>query len=113
MSLRIKDIALLTVLKLEYDESELTGETHDLHLHHVIFRSHGGDDVRQNIVCLTRSQHEAYHSGDPAMRMALALHVDNKRPDVAAYIHEKLGGPGALLAWFERHGVRTRETFDR
>jgi len=105
--MRIKDPALLRYLKLSYDECEISGETQNLHLHHVIFKSgaHRGDDLRSNIICLAGWLHEAYHRGDPEARLLLALHVNEVRTDVAAYIAEKLDGPEALLSWFERHGL--------
>lgn len=102
---RIKDPALLTRLKFEYDECELTGETQSLHLHHVIFRSHCGDDLRQNIVCMARWKHDLYHAGDPQTMFELAVLVEHVRSDVAGYISEKLGSPAALLVWFAKHGL--------
>lgn len=103
--MRIKDPALLELLKYEYDECELTGETYNLHLHHVIFRTQGGDDLRSNIVCMVGYYHDLYHGGDAETRQQLAHHVNTKRTDVAAYISEKLAGPEALLEWFARHGL--------
>jgi hypothetical protein len=105
MMARIKDPALLELLKYEHDCCELTGETENLHLHHVIFKSHGGDDLRANIVCMVGWLHDAYHAGDRAARQRLAHHVNTERTDVAAYISEKLSGPEALLEWFSRHGL--------
>lgn len=105
--MRIKDPALLRLLKLEFDSCEITEETGDLHLHHVVFKSgaHRGDDLRENIICLAGWLHEAYHRGDTEARLLLARHVNEVRTDVAAYISEKLGGPEALISWFERHGL--------
>lgn len=100
---RIKDPALLGLLKYELDECELTGVTINLHLHHVVFKSQGGDDLRQNIICMADWLHERYHAGDPKVREMLARHVDEYRSDVAAYISEKLGSPGALVEWFNQH----------
>lgn len=100
---RLKDPALLALLKFEYDECELTGATEDLHNHHVIFKSQGGDDVRENIVCLVSWMHDKIHAGDPVAKQHLAAHIEYKRTDVAGYISEKLGGPDALLEWFARH----------
>lgn len=103
---RIKDTALLAILKLEYDSCEITGATDNLDLHHVILKSgaHRGDDLRQNIICLEHNLHMKYHRGDLEAMRAVARHVNSKRTDVAAYISEKLGSPEALLHWFERHG---------
>jgi hypothetical protein len=100
---RIKDPALLEVLKFEYDESELSGETGTLALHHVILRSKRGDDLRENIVCVTSKEHVLYHAADPEMRAAMGALVRDVRLDVAHYITRKLGGPGALAAWLSRH----------
>lgn len=100
---RIKDPALMRLLKFENDECEITGVTVNLHLHHVIYKSHGGDDLRQNIVCMADWLHERYHAHDPMVRKMLADHIETFRSDVAAYISEKLGSPAALVEWFERH----------
>lgn len=100
---RIKDTALLARLKFESDECELTGATDDLHLHHVIFKGQGGDDVRENIICLVSWMHDKIHAGDPVARQHLAAYIEHVRTDVAGYISEKLGGPDALLEWFARH----------
>lgn len=94
---------MLEVLKFEYDESELSGETGKLALHHVIFRSQRGDDLRENIVCMTGPEHVAYHAGDKEIWMALAALVTTIRLDVAEYIARKLGGPGAFAVWLSRH----------
>lgn len=102
---RIKDTMLLKLLKFEYDECEISGETSGLHLHHVIFKSQGGDDIRSNIICVVDSFHTLYHAGDPETRNMFAKHIDTHRPDTACYIAEKLGGAPALLEWFSRHGV--------
>jgi hypothetical protein len=103
---RIKDPALLALLKFEYDECELTGETFGLHLHHVILKSQGGDDLRENIICVVQWKHDAYHAGDAGVRLEIATFIDQQRPDVGCYIAEKLGGAEQLLVWFERHGLR-------
>lgn len=102
---RVKNPSLMRLLKIEYDECELSGETSDLHLHHVIFKSHGGDDMRQNIICLVEGLHTLYHRGDAETRRRVGEHVNEVRTDVAGYIADKLGGPDPLLEWFARHGV--------
>jgi 5-methylcytosine-specific restriction endonuclease McrA len=106
---RIRDPILLRMLKMEYDECEISGVTADLHLHHVIFKSHGGDDLRSNIICLTESVHTRYHRGDSRARIALARLVETRRTDVAEYIERKLGGRDALESWFNRHGIEEME----
>lgn len=100
---RIKDPALMRLLKFEYDCCEISGLTGDLHLHHVILKGQGGDDLRENIICMSKKLHELYHQGQPAARLLIAQHVDTQRPDVACYIAEKLGSADALLEWFARH----------
>ena len=103
---RIKDPALMRLLKYEVDECEVTGGVGLLHLHHVILKSQGGDDLRENILSMTEGLHEGYHRGDPIARGLVAQHIDRNRPDVACYIAEKLGGAEQLLDWFARHGVK-------
>ena len=100
---RIKDPVLMRLLKHESDECEITGVTVGLPLHHVIFKSHGGDDLRQNIICMVDWLHDRYHASDPKAMELLARHIEERRSDVAAYISEKLGSPGALVEWFDRH----------
>lgn len=102
---RIKDTVLLKLLKFEYDSCEITGVTSRLHLHHVIYKSQGGDDLRCNIICVGEEFHTRYHAGDIVIKRMLAEHVDIQRPDTANYIAEKLGGAPALLEWFSRHGI--------
>lgn len=102
---RIKDVPLLKLLKLECDECELSGLTTGLHLHHVIYKSHGGDDVRSNIVCMNDELHRAYHQGDTEVRAHLGWLVHKRRLDTANYIAAKLGGGVPLLEWFARHSV--------
>lgn len=102
---RIRDTALMKLLKFRFDCCEITGVTSGLHLHHVIYKSHSGDDLVANIICMSDTLHTRYHAGDPVARRLVAEHVDTLRPDVACYIAEKLGSAEALLEWFERHGI--------
>lgn len=92
----------MRALKLSLDECELSGETWDLHLHHVLFRSKGGDDCRANIVCMTRSLHEAYHRGEAEAMRKLGDHVKLVRMDTVEYLIEKLGF-GGYKQWAKRH----------
>jgi hypothetical protein len=101
---RINDPILLRLLKHEFDECEVSGSMNNLHLHHVIYRSQGGDDLRCNIICLSEEIHTQYHAGNPWAKGLLGRHVDESRPDVASYIAEKRGA-GYLLEWFDRHGL--------
>lgn len=84
------------------DECELTGEGCRPHLHHVIFKSQGGDDVRANIVGMLPELHESYHRGDEDVRNDLGWHVYRNRPDVQAYINRKRGPEGFDL-WLAEH----------
>lgn len=86
--MRRRDPALLRLLAFEYDECATCGTTETLHLHHVLYRSHGGDDVRGNIVPLCRRCHEGVHRGEKA---ALYAHIRTGRPDVVAYLRQRLG----------------------
>lgn len=95
-------------LKFTLDCCELSGETYNLHLHHVIYKSHQGDDLRANILCMHEPLHTRYHAGDPEVKAMVGEFIDTERPDTACYIAEKLGGASALLDWFERHGQTTR-----
>ena len=110
---RIKDPALLKLLKMELDECEISGVTTGTHLHHVLLKSaggsHRGDDVRENIICINEDLHTRYHRGDAEARRLIGHHVDTKRHDVARYIHDKLGGADALLEWFARHGIHPED----
>jgi hypothetical protein len=105
---RIRDPQLLALLAVEYDACEVTGATAivsgGLHLHHVVFRSHGGDDVRANIVGLSNELHDRYHRGDVLAKLRLAEHILHKRPDTLSYMALKLGA-GPRDYWFERHGI--------
>lgn len=102
--MRRRDPALLRLLHFEYDECCLCGVTYPLHLHHVVFKSHDGDDTRANILALCLNEHEFYHRGDPAVKQRLAEHLLAERPDVVEYLREMLGDGGAEV-WMERHGV--------
>lgn len=99
---RRKDAPLLRLLKVGVSECELCGATGNLHLHHVRYRSHGGDDVKANIVVLDRDCHDLYHSGDTAVRSALGHHLLARRPDTMRYLRMKLGQEAAD-DWVARH----------
>jgi len=105
---RLRDQALLRYLKVEYDCCEVTGSTRDLHLHHVVLRSQGGDDLRANIVCVSKDIHDRYHTADPVVRLMLAEYVRDNRPDTVAYLQKKLGEDG-YTTWLERHGTECQQ----
>jgi hypothetical protein len=98
----------MMLLKLRSDECELTGRVDRLHLHHVIFRSQGGDDVEGNIVCMTDDLHDRYHRHDTLARLMLAQHIIRKRPDTMIYMALKMG-TGSRDYWLEEHGVLWEE----
>ena len=99
---RVRDPDLMRMLKLEYDCCELTGHTTGLHLHHVVLKSQGGDDVRSNIVCIRDDAHTRYHAHDPVVRRLLAEHLLQRRPDVTSYLRDKLGEEPAIQ-WMHSH----------
>jgi len=103
--MRIRDPALLRLLHFEYDECVLCGRTQLLHLHHVVLRSQGGDDVRANILALCNECHSGYHTHrSDGFGARLAVYVQGYRPDTYAYLVEKLGIGGAE-AWFHAHAA--------
>jgi len=59
--------------------------------HHVLFKSHGGDDDPANIVCLCASHHGLVHSEDTPTLVLLGEHLLLERPDTIDYIKTKLG----------------------
>lgn len=97
--MRRRDPGLLRLLHFEYDECCLCGSTNGLHLHHVLLRSRGGDDVRENLVPLCHYCHALYHQGE---RHRLGEYLAEHRPDVRAYLVEKLG-EDATEYWFYVH----------
>lgn len=103
--MRRRDPDLLRLLKFEKDECELCGGVWHLHLHHVLFRSQGGDDVRANIVCLCRGCHEQYHANQN--RGEFAAYIASGRPDVVEYLVEKHeNGKDGVAHWFDVHWGR-------
>lgn len=102
--MRRRDPDLLQILKFTYDECEICPSSRNLHLHHVIFKSHGGDDVRGNIISLCQDCHEAYHQGKTEAKLAVAALVRDRRRDVHEYLLQTLG-ESTTEVWFSRHGV--------
>lgn len=98
--MRIRDPGLLRLLSFEHDECAVCRSPHQLHLHHVLFRSHGGDDVRANITPLCFECHEGYHTRrQQGYGLKLADHLEQNRPDTVAYLEQKLG-KGGMQHWF-------------
>lgn len=90
--MRLRDPGLLRLLAFEYDECALCGSVKALHLHHVLFRSHGGDDVRANIVPLCQRCHEGVHRGE---KTDLFAYIRAHRPDIVEYLQGQLGKDAA------------------
>jgi len=93
---RIVDAGLLAILKVRWDECCLCGETEDLHIHHIVYRSHSGDDVEANLCCLCVSCHTGIHSRSTEKWEALAGYIAAERSDTAKYLRRKLGGRALL-----------------
>lgn len=103
--MRRRDTALLRLLHFEYDCCSLCGSTQRLHLHHVLFKSHGGDDVRANLLMLCQQCHDGYHLKRwDGFGERLARHVQEHRPDTGSYLTERLG-EGGFTEWLLRHGI--------
>ena len=92
-------------MHFEHDECALCGTTQSLHLHHVLFRSHGGDDVRANLLALCHDDHDGYHLCRGDVRERLAAYITQNRRDTVEYLVEKLGENGAE-EWFARRSIR-------
>jgi 5-methylcytosine-specific restriction endonuclease McrA len=60
----------------------------DVHMHHLVSRARGGDDVADNIVSLCETCHKHVTENDPAHLSALA---DNLTGSEVAYVVSKLG----------------------
>lgn len=67
--------------------------------HHLIYRSHDGDDVPDNLIPLCRRCHDTVHDGDRIARLSLMLTL---RDEERAYVVSKLGDNDAAAAWAER-----------
>lgn len=42
--------------------------TQAVDVHHIVFRSHGGADVPENLICLCRTHHDMAHQNEPEWR---------------------------------------------
>lgn len=71
--------------------------------HHLLYRSHGGDDVPENLIPLcgsgTTGCHGKIHAHDPDARELLAMKV---MPEEMDYLVGKLGGYDRAVAWLGR-----------
>lgn len=77
--------------RLSGRECALCGVTDWLQVHHILFRSQGGDDVKANLCLLCQSCHDALHAYDSQTWNSLFMYVLNHRPDTYEYLEEKLG----------------------
>lgn len=92
---RIRDGAALALAKLYYRECVLCGETRNIHIHHIVFRSQGGDDVDANLCGLCDDHHDAIHARKEFAWLALKAYIFFEREDTQAYLARKLGPAGA------------------
>ncbi len=99
---RIVNTDLLRIIALEHDCCEVTGRMGPLHRHHLLLRSQGGDDVRDNILVIHDTLHEAYHRGDRNAWFQIGTHVRDHRPGFLDYLATKQG-PEAPERWITRH----------
>ncbi len=70
----------------------MCGETDDLHIHHIVYRSHSGDDIEANCCCLCVDCHTKIHARNHETWAELATYVETERPDVIVYLTDKLEG---------------------
>ncbi len=49
----------------------------NLDLHHIVYRSHGGSDEVQNIICVCRHCHDLIHNGDISKKDIQLIHNRN------------------------------------
>jgi hypothetical protein len=90
MTSRIIDNVALAIAKLFYRECVLCGKTQNIHVHHILFRSHGGDDVEANLCGLCLGCHESIHAYKAAAWFALKAYVMLDREDTVEYLKMKL-----------------------
>lgn len=88
---RIVDPDALASAKLFFQECALCGATQNLHVHHVLFRSQGGDDVRGNLCALCQMHHDEIHANKRLAWFALKAYCFFERPDTLEYLERKLG----------------------
>lgn len=52
----------------------------NLHAHHIVFRSHGGEDIAENLVTLCSGCHDGVHNdvqdGEPGLTIALPANAE-------------------------------------
>lgn len=103
---RIRDPELMERLHFEFEECLICGCV-NFTLHHVLSRSLGGDDVRENLVPLcgdgTSGCHGWVEENVDSVCRTLGLHIQRERPDVLAYLELKLESTEAAAEWCKRH----------
>jgi 5-methylcytosine-specific restriction endonuclease McrA len=51
----------LNILRRDGWRCQICGYTNNLHIHHILFRSHGGKSTADNLICLCATCHDAVH----------------------------------------------------
>lgn len=97
---RIVDNTAVAIAKLYYRECAICGTTQNIHVHHIVFRSQGGDDVDANFCGLCLFHHEEIHANKAMAWLALQVYVQFERPDTQVYLEQKLGARAE--SFFER-----------
>lgn len=87
---RIRDPQAVSRFLLYSRWCEACGNPSD-HAHHVLFRSHGGDDVPANLLALCHRCHRGFHDGSTLDRHAVGMAV-RRRTDILDYLEEKAHG---------------------
>jgi hypothetical protein len=93
----IRDKDALITAKLHYRECAICGTTEGLHVHHILFRSHGGDDVPENLCVLCLYDHDEIHAYKAFAWYALETYIRAERKDVLLYLRQKLGDGSAVF----------------
>jgi 5-methylcytosine-specific restriction endonuclease McrA len=57
----ISEQTRLDVLKRDNWRCQVCGNLQQLEVHHLLFRSHGGEDLEENLITLCHSCHSALH----------------------------------------------------
>lgn len=96
---RICDGVALALAKLACRECALCGSTDVLHVHHILFRSQGGDDVDANLCCLCLYCHEAIHARRQSAWSTLSRYVFSSREDTLLYLEDRLGSMERALSY--------------
>lgn len=88
----------MAIAKLYYRECAICGETSDLQIHHIVYRSQGGDDVDANLCCLCRQHHDEIHAGKELAWLALKTYIFFERQDTLLYLEAKFEEPERFFA---------------